>query len=82
MKLIDIAKSWYSFMKEDGTDLVLANERLAICDACPDKEQLSTVGKRLMNTINSESSTYKCGKCHCPLASKVFSSSGCPAGKW
>ena len=43
--------------------------RLAVCQACPDKELL--FGRDV------------CGLCHCPLAGKtVLINAKCPAGKW
>lgn len=50
MNLVDIAKSWYSFIKAEPKDLEVAQERIAICDDCPDKVQMTELGQLVMNS--------------------------------
>ena len=82
MDLIDIAKSWYSFLTKPKELVKIASERIGICDTCPNKIQVSPVGQVVLGVVNAESSIFRCTLCGCPLAGKVFSESGCPAGKW
>jgi hypothetical protein len=82
MDLLDIAKSWYSFTTQPKELIKRAEECIQICDPCENKIQVSPIGQTLLGLINKESSVFRCTICSCPLAGKVFSESGCPAGKW
>jgi hypothetical protein len=71
MNLYNIAKSWYEFQKADQETRILMDKRLAVCETCPHKEQLSSIGKLLVTSINEKGSIYRCGICKCPLAAKT-----------
>jgi len=83
MKLLDIARGWYNFAKGSAYIKRLMEKRLAICDVCPQKKQLSAAGQLLVQTINEEGSNYKCGMCGCPLASLTsLPEARCKDGRW
>lgn len=83
LPLKEIAKGWVNFVIQPDDLKALAAERLEICDACPHKKQLNSVGQAIITTINSQASTYLCDICGCPLAAKsINSGSPCPLGKW
>lgn len=83
MNLTKIAESWYDFSTADEYTKQLMAFRLRICDACPEKVQMSKVGQILVQFINEEASLYKCNKCQCPLAAKTAGAENtCPLGKW
>ena len=71
MNLFNIAKSWYEFQKGTQETRILMDKRLAICEKCPHKEQLSSIGKILVTSVNEQGSLYRCGICKCPLAAKT-----------
>lgn len=82
-KLSHIARGWYNFAKAEPYIKQLMDYRLAICDTCPNKQQLNTAGQLLVKLINQEGSLFKCAKCKCPLSSKTADpGSECPIGKW
>ncbi len=82
-KLTQIALGWFHFVKGDPATRQYMSERLAICDLCHRKEQLSESGTLLMSSINQTSSLFKCGVCQCPLSPKTAApNESCPLGKW
>ena len=83
MKLAEIASGWKNFIEASPEHQQMIAYRLAVCDGCPQKEQMSPVGKMLIQAINDKASIYRCGKCKCPLASKTASpQSQCPLSYW
>jgi transposase-like protein len=83
MNLSNIAEGWANFLSSDGYTRNLMQERLDICDKCPAKNQLSTLGKILMGVLNKPDSIYRCKDCGCPLGPKTSSpGEECPRGKW
>jgi hypothetical protein len=83
MKLRDIAQGWVNFIIQPDDLKELGRTRLEICDSCPHKKQMNSLGAMLVGAINEQGSTYLCGLCGCPLAAKsVSSGSECPLGKW
>ena len=57
--------------------------RLAICDGCPHKVQISPLGQRIIQAINQSASTFVCGVCGCPLAGLTASpNASCKKGRW
>jgi len=83
MNLIDIARGWYNFTAGSSYVKVLMEKRLAICDKCPHKKQLSPAGKLLVQAINEDGNLFKCGICHCPLAALTsLPGSKCRDGRW
>lgn len=77
MNLIDVARSWYTYLHTTKEAQALAEKRLAVCDGCSYKQQLSLTSQMILNTMNHKSSIYKCELCDCPLASKAFSEKPC-----
>lgn len=83
MNLIQIAKSWYDFSQGSDYTKALMESRLTICDNCPEKVQMDSLGQAIVTSINAEASIYKCGKCNCPLSPKTaHPANTCPLGKW
>lgn len=82
--LIQIARSWYNFLRGDPYIKLMMSKRLAICDTCEYKVQINTAGKIIMKVLsNDPDAVYQCGKCHCPLMSKTAETlNECPLGKW
>jgi len=80
--LTNIAEGWYDFIQGTPYTKELMKYRLNICDTCPEKKQLSSLGQFIVSTVNNEASLFKCGKCSCPLASKTAGPrSKCPLGQ-
>ena len=83
MNLVTIASGWYNFITADFHTKQMMSHRLNICDKCPNKIELDPVSRKIITTINSEASVFKCTKCSCPLSSKVAAPNAkCPIGKW
>jgi hypothetical protein len=83
LKLTEIALGWFNVANASPAQQQMIHYRLAICDECPNKAQLSPIGKRVVEAINDKASTFYCKNCGCPLASKTASpGSTCPISKW
>lgn len=83
MKLIDIAKGWFNFIKASPADKAMIDARLSICDTCPLKAQVHAVTKMAITSMNAQGSVYYCRQCGCPLAGKTANpGERCPVGKW
>jgi hypothetical protein len=68
-KLTEISKGIINYIVTDDSVEVIAKERKAICDSCPNK--VIQLGLEC------------CGLCHCILEFKTRSlDSVCPDGKW
>lgn len=82
--LIQIARSWFAFLKGNPYTRSMMQKRLNICDTCEHKVQISAAGQVVMNILsNDPDATYQCGKCGCPLMSKTAETlNECPLGKW
>jgi len=81
MNLVNIAKGWANVATHQNLELIL--ERLAVCDVCPHKRQLSPAGQLLITVFNSEANTFYCALCGCPLAAKTsVATEKCPEGAW
>jgi hypothetical protein len=81
MDLVNIAQGWFNYATSSNKELV--KERLAICDTCPFKQQLTTLGKLVVTTVNQQGNVFKCEVCGCPLAAKTTNKKEeCPKGKW
>ena len=81
--LRNIAEGWYNFINATAYTKRLMQSRLEICDTCPSKEQLSSIGEKIVKTINEEGNLFKCKECGCPLAAKTANlKEKCPLGKW
>jgi hypothetical protein len=83
ISLVDIASGWYNYLNATPYVKKLIGQRLAICDSCPSKQQLTKMGQILVKSVNEEGNLFKCKECGCPLAAKTASlKSSCPLGKW
>lgn len=79
-KITEVIRPWYSYLNATEEAQALADERLALCDTCVHKHQISPAGQAVITTINVSSSIYRCEDCSYPLASKVFSEK--PCSRW
>ena len=72
--LVEIAVAWKRAANPTPEQQQVAEQRIAICDACEHKEF-----KKLIRS-------YACGACGCPLNKKVYSPKpgniACPKAKW
>lgn len=83
MKLIEIAQGWVNYVIQPNDIKAEGAKRLAICDGCPRKRQLDSLGNLIITTINSQGNTFVCELCGCPLAAKTMSPNNeCPLKKW
>jgi len=83
MKLTEIASGWFNFIQASPEHQQMINYRLALCDKCEHKKQLSSIGKSILQAVNDKASIFYCGSCHCPLASKTAApEAACPLNKW
>lgn len=82
-RLIEAAEGWFNFITSTKGHKEVALSRLAICDKCPHKLELNYLAAAVLSVAKPGSSTYKCGKCGCPLSAKVLSmESQCPDDRW
>lgn len=84
LDLVNIARSWFDFIKGDSYTKLMMQKRLAVCDQCPEKVQINKAGQLIMNVLNNDpDAVYQCAKCGCPLMAKTAGSlNECPLGKW
>jgi hypothetical protein len=68
MNIMNIARGWWDYANATPYTKNLMEKRLAICDACPNKKQLSKAGKLLVQFVNEEGNLFQCGLCGCPLS--------------
>lgn len=81
--LVTIATGWANFIKADHHTKQMMRERLAICNNCPHKQELNSLGQILVKAIHSSANLFKCSKCKCPLsAATAAPNKTCPIGKW
>ena len=82
MTLLDIAASWAMLQRAPSDTQSLVLRRIAICDECRYKKQLSSNGIETKGE-NKPDSVYYCGACGCSLWSKLKEEENtCPQGKW
>ena len=82
-KLTNIAKGWFTFANQPVALKGVIEARLNTCDTCDDKVQMNDLAQTVVSIINEEGSTYKCGRCGCPLASATASMPySCVDKKW
>lgn len=78
-----IGQGWFNYMKGSSFTKNLMTKRLAICEQCPHKKQLSGTGKVIVQAIHEEGSIYRCGLCNCPLATLTAApGAGCKDKRW
>ncbi len=79
-RIYNILQGWKRFYNEDATDE--DRRRAEICKEC----EHATVGtyEKLMKDFElKEVQGLKCGKCNCPLSTKIRAKNEhCPIGKW
>lgn len=81
--LLHIARGWFEFAQARPYIQELMKRRLEICDSCENKVQMSAVGKMIVGLINDKASTFRCGKCGCPLSALCANpASKCKLKKW
>lgn len=87
--LLEIARGWHNFLTSPPELRGMANMRLMLCDTCPHKVELNNLTAAVITlaapsgTPVQRSTTFKCGKCNCPLSAKIFSpNSKCPINRW
>ncbi len=82
-KLKDIAIGWYHFATSNNKVRYVMQQRLEICDTCPNKVQVSPIGAVIMELTNDKNNTFKCSLCNCPLAAMAAHPvPQCQANKW
>jgi uncharacterized paraquat-inducible protein A len=71
-KFLEITKSWIAALNPSEEQQQRADQRIAVCNECPFRK------------YNDVGDFYYCGKCGCPLKSKVYSpvEKSCPENKW
>ena len=80
MNIKNILTGWKNYLDKSEVVEKIAEERAAICAACPHAKQ----GKLLTfvkDTLREVQGAY-CDKCGCPLSAKIRSSEICPINKW
>ena len=85
LNLVDIAQGWHGFITSSPVVKIRMANRLAICDRCPEKEQVDRFTKALIKVLkgNDPKNLFRCGKCKCPLASLTAApGTGCKLKKW
>ncbi|RUP42215.1 MAG: hypothetical protein EKK63_02640 [Acinetobacter sp.] len=81
--LLSIMTGWANFIKADHHTKQMMRERIAICNTCPFREEITPLGQKLLKFIHSSANLFKCSKCKCPLSAATASpSKACPIGKW
>lgn len=80
MNVLAIIEGWGKLYLPSLRNKKEAQRRLEICNGC---DQLVELSKLMKTLVDSDISPYKCGKCGCPLSTKVFSNlKKCPLNKW
>lgn len=81
--LANIAQGWYNYIEGSPETKQRMYKRLQICDTCEFKVEMDAFGQAMVKSINSTASTFKCGKCNCPLAGATASPhKKCPENLW
>lgn len=83
-KISEILTSWYSSFNPSEEAKEKAESRASICDECPHKVELDSAILTTLTANDKLLNKFKCGKCGCPLAKKIFSpfTTSCPLNKW
>ena len=83
-KIKEILTSWIVSFNPNDEDKEKANSRAEICDQCPFKVELDNAILKTLSSNDQILNKFKCGKCGCPLAKKIFSpfKTSCPLNKW
>jgi len=83
--LIQIARSWYDYIKGTPYTKMLMEKRLAICDGCEYKVATNEAAQILVGMVanNDPNAKFSCGACGCPLVGLTAgTANSCKKGKW
>lgn len=83
--LIQIARSWYDYIRGTAYTKHLMEKRLAICDGCEYKVATTGTAQILVGALaNSDPhAMFSCGACGCPLVGLTAGASNkCSMDKW
>jgi hypothetical protein len=79
---LEIIRAWHIYTKGEPQTRRLIEQRMKICETCPEMMALSHTGQLLLNLI-VEGVSFKCAKCKCALEVKCSDPEHhCPLGKW
>jgi len=79
-QISNIIEGWGNYFKGSLSDL--EKERAKVCEECPEAI-VGSYEKLLPDFRLKEIQGLKCGKCTCPLSTKLRSrNESCPLGKW
>lgn len=84
MNLVHIAEGWAKYLEGTAGTQALMKKRLVICDSCPNKVQVSPVGKVFFGLLSNDGNNlFKCNLCQCPLGALAsLPTPGCKDGRW
>lgn len=83
MNLLAITEGWYQYVTGDKAVKDRMKKRLAICETCPEREEVSPTGALLEKIVGERNNLHRCGLCKCnlgPLAS--LHNPQCKLKKW
>jgi len=75
-----ILSGWKNYLSKSAVTEALAQQRAAICAACPHAKQ-GKILAFIKDSLKEVEGVY-CSACHCPLSAKVRSNDICPENKW
>jgi len=75
-----ILTGWRNYLSKSAVTEALAQQRAAICTACPHAKQ-GKILAFIKDSLKEVEGAY-CAACHCPLSAKVRSNDICPENKW
>ena len=83
-KILDIFDSWITSFNPSPEQKEKAEYRASVCETCQYKEELNNSLLNMLTENDKLLQKFKCGKCQCPLAKKIFThfKEGCPDGRW
>lgn len=76
----EILSGWKNYLDKSEVTETLAQQRAAICAACPHAKQDKLLA--FVNDSLKEIEGAYCNICKCPLSAKVRSKDICPKNKW
>jgi hypothetical protein len=82
-KYKEILEGWVNYFNQKEVTEDVAQKRATICSNCDFSVKSELINKLLPDKSIVEIQGYKCGKCNCPLSSKVRSlTTNCPENLW
>ena len=84
MKIINVIDAWITAFNPSKGEVERAYTRASVCDTCEHKVELKSTLLKQFVKHDKILNKYKCGKCGCPLAKKLFAhfKTSCPLDKW